>query len=353
MKKSLILLFIMITSFGAFAQTTLDSPIAEVRLNRLEVILLSKYQRYINVLQREGSILNAEQKLQLLNTMVNQVLIDQDATQYNIFVTDQEVLEASMLQASQELQAVGAIPAGATLSDPIQFRQFVEGQGMEYELYLENTKRTLVQQRYVFARGQVEFQNLARPTFAEVNDFYNANITNFVVPEYMKVSQIYFDTTAADVNIKRSEAESVFNQLNAGSLAFDDAHVTLGDVIAGAPSRGLPVTIPRGDQQASQLFGDLFLNQLFLGDKVIGRYYFLQSNIGFHIIRVDYHRMAGILALTDPISPNAPANQTVQLLIEQQLYLMKQQELFARLQVSYVQELRSIAQITLHEDLLY
>ena len=71
----------------------------------------------------------------------------------------------------------------------------------------------------------------------------------------------------------------------------------------------------------------------------------LESNTGYHIVKVSVHNDAKILSINDPVSPEDTA--TVHDYIANLLYMQNQQEVMNRALQSLVSELRSEAQINI------
>lgn len=342
--KKIFFAFFSLLAFTLAAQTTVaDRPVAVVKLHKTEVIPQSKFEQYINVMEAQyGDIeFTAEDKRGILDVMINQLLVNQDAENKNIVLEDQQVKMAAMQQLSMELQQMGAIPSGAFLTDEAQFSQILAQQGMNADLYLENTRNNMMIQQYIMQVYQSDFQSIQKPTDREIQNFYNGNISLFAIPEYVKMRQIFFDSTeTSDIEGLRAEAKALMNRIESGQISFDTALVTEGDLFPSLQNRTQPLFVANGDEETVNIFGDDFAMALF-EDHTMGRPYYFESTVGFHIIVFDERKEAGIRTLSDPVSPMETT--TVKDAITQMIYAEKQKALYAQLQQTLVIDLRDRA----------
>jgi len=343
MKKIFLALFTLL-AMSLTAQTTVaDRPVAVVKLHKTEVIPQSKFEQYINVMQAQyGNVeFTMEDKKGILDVMINQILVNQDAENKNITLEDQQVKQAAMQQLSMELQQMGAIPAGAYLTDENQFEQVLTQQGMNVSLYLENTRNNLMIQQYIMQVYQSDFQAIQKPTDREIQNFYNGNISLFAIPEYVEMRQIFFDGTETDdMDGLRSEARALMNKIESGQVKFENALATEGDLFPSLQNRTQPLFVANGDEETVKIFGEDFAEALF-EEHSLGRPYFFESGVGFHIIVFDDRKDAGIRKLGDPVSPMETT--TVKDAITQMIYTEKQKALYAQLQQTLVLDLRERA----------
>lgn len=345
MRFILKLLMLTMMILPAAAQTTLaDRPVAVINLHRTEVIPQSKYEQYLNVmqLQNNGQELTMDEKKAILDVLINQLLVKQDAASRGISVDEEQVLQMAMQQLSMELAQAGLIPQGAILTDQDQFNQLLSSQGMNPDLYIDNIRNNLLIQAYIMQTRQDEFRNLEAPSDRDIRNYYNANIAMFAIPEYVQIRQIFFNTTeeGADLAAIRGNAQDLMRRLESGALTFDEALITEGDLFPLLQTRESPIFIAQGDGETMRVFGETFANGLF-EEKTIGRPYFMESNVGFHIVVVDEKADADVRTLADTISP--VQSETVRDFIVQVLYSSSQQALYAQLQQQVVIDLRELA----------
>ena len=352
MKKiSLFFLFSLLMG-SLFAQSFNDRPVAVIKLHKTEALPQTKYRRYEKtmVLQNKGVELTLDEKKQLLDVIINQMLVKQDSESLGITVSDDEVLPAAMQGLSLELQQMQQIPAGAMLNDPEQFKRLLVDNGHDYDLYLENTKNSLLIQRYITQTKKSDFENMPGPDDKTVQDFYNQNIGQFAQPEYVLLNQIYFKAAEGDDrSAVKKRAEDLYRRISAGNVSFDDVSKEEGDDFPFTQVKGQPFTIARADSQANEVFGQEFTNSLFEG-KEPSLVYLLESKIGFHIIRIGDHREARVLGIDERINPMQ--EMTVRNYLVQIITSQMEQQLYGRLQQQVVQDLRSRSEVTIFEEAL-
>jgi peptidyl-prolyl cis-trans isomerase SurA len=352
-KKNIIISLLLVMVSALYSQSVLaDRPVAVVKLHKTEVLPQTKYLRYEHtmMLQKQGQELSQEEKVQLLDVLINQMLVRQDAESLGISVDDSEVLPAAMQGLSMELQQMGQIPAGSVLTDEVQFRALLEEGGHDYDLYLENAKNSLLIEKYITQTKKEEFQNMEGPDDKTIEDFYNQNISQFVQPEYVQLSQIYFALgEGADKDAVKSQANDLFRKISGGQVVFDEAINDSGDDFPYTQTRGQSFTVARGDSKATQVFGESFTNSLFDG-KEMNLVYLLESNVGFHIVRLEDHKDAGVLGLNDRINPMQ--DLTVRTYLIRVITSQMQQQLYAKIQQEVVLELRERAEVNTFEDAL-
>jgi parvulin-like peptidyl-prolyl isomerase len=353
MKKSalFVLVFMLIANlYGQMVQA--DRPVAVVKLHKTEVLPLTKYRLYEKTMkhQKQDVDLTQEEKVQLLNVLINQMLVRQDAEKLNITVNDSEVLPAAMKGLSLELQQMQMIPAGAQLTDPEQFKQLLLENGHDYDLYLENTRNSLLIERYITQTKRSDFENIPAPDAKTIEAFYNKYSTQFAQPEYVLISQIFFAASAdGSKDMAKKKAEDTYRKVTGGQLSFDSAVKETGDDFPFTQIKGQPFTVVRSDEQAVNFFGNSFTDDLFAG-KEVSRIYLMESTAGFHIVKINDHKMPGILTLDDRINPME--GMTVRDYLTQIIMNQLSQQLYAKLQQDVISDLRAKADVNTFEDAL-
>ncbi len=352
MKKSALLVILFTLIAQIFGQTLADRPVAVVKLHKTEVLPQTKFRRYEQTMkmQKKGVDLTLDEKKQLLDVLINQLLVRQDAAKLGISVSDEEVLPAAMQGLSMELQQMGQIPAGAVLTDPEQFKKLLVENGHDYDLYLENTRNSLLIEKYITQTRRNDFDSLPAPDSKTIEEFYNQNIAQFAQPEYVMVSQIFFAVKTGDdkASVKK-KGEDLFRKITGGQISFDDAVKENGDDFPFTKIKGQPFTVARADAQAAKYFGQAFTNELFAG-KEVSRIYFMESAVGFHIVKIADHKQASVLGVDDRINPMQEI--TVRTYLSQIIMNQMRQQLYARLQQEVVQDLRSRSEVNTFEDAL-
>ena len=231
-----------------------------------------------------------------------------------------------------------------------EFKQLLQQSGLTWEEYVDQLKKALLQQKYVMEKKRALFEKIARPSESEIEDFYQANKTAFVAPDMVRFKHIYIDTrnlTSADEKNKaRSRAEEIARELQNGA-AFDDLVVKYSDDKNSRYKGGDFGYLRRDDQARRQLLGKDFFEAPFKMNvgEISG---VLQSNIGFHIIRVTEKIPFRLLSLDDPIPPQN--NSTVRDQISAQLLQQKQAEFYQQALLDLLDELKKKAEIRIFEE---
>jgi parvulin-like peptidyl-prolyl isomerase len=104
----------------------------------------------------------------------------------------------------------------------------------------------------------------------------------------------------------------------------------------------------RQDGNSRQLLGQDFIDEVFRVDEGEISDGVLESNVGYHIVKVTNRRRARILDLNDPVLPGQ--NITVRDQIRNYLLANEQQRAFQRALEEVVQELRNQAEVRIFEE---
>lgn len=283
-----------------------------------------------------------EEKEQVLQTLINQMLVYQAAERDNVIVSDQQVLEAGMNQMMQQV--------GQQLNED-QYRQILKDQpGVDYEKYSQSVKDQLILEKYVSEKKIDFIRATAMATSEEIELFYRQNEEKFINPEMVKFSHIFFATKgqgAGSRDDKKKEADSIHRKIVKGDEDFvsmvrehsDDKGSIVRDGDIGN-------FIDRSEQNVA-IFGADFLNSVFdlkmnkLSDV-------LESNQGFHIVKVNQHTDKRFLSLDDLVSP--VETTTVRQYIGNVVSYQKQQQAFQIAAEQVVQELAEDAEVQLFTE---
>jgi parvulin-like peptidyl-prolyl isomerase len=340
MKKLVSAVVLLVAAVTAWSQV-LDRPVAVVRLTETVNIGQRELRQDIQTVeQRTGSSLSEQQKREVLNARINEVLINQAAERANVTVTQQEVQQAIDRQRAN---------VGQNVSQQ-RFRQLVSEQtGMEWEEYRQQIRQRLIQERYVLQTHREMFDQTEEPSSAEIRDFYERNATEFTNPAMVRFTHIFFDTRQAsnsDAQDMRNRAEQMYRRIESGSTSFESlVEQAEDDPSYNAGDFGY---IMRQNDRSVQVLGEQFVRSLFQMEESNLSRGVLESNVGFHIVKVTNKRSPRLLQLDDPILPGE--SMTVRDRIENMLLLDQQQQAFQRAVEQAVNDLRSEASITIHEE---
>ena len=298
-----------LTGVGLWAQSiAIDKPAATVRLHTSEVISVRQLEVHLGILaQAAGAPLSPEQKKNALDLLVKEKLIDQAAEQANVSVTPAEINNRLTQQRNQLDRQLGRQLTDAEFSTVIQ-----QQTGLSFTNYREQLAKGLLQQKYV-ARERPEMLQVPAPAEQAVVDFYEENKTTvFVQPDLVLFKHIFFNTQEASQEQRtqaRERAQRVLQEMRNGAefdtLVVQNSEDESSRFRGGGFGNGY---MRRDDRALQQLLGRTFFDRPFQME-VGGTSEVLQSNIGFHIVRVIDKVAARILGLDDKISPDS--TQTV------------------------------------------
>jgi parvulin-like peptidyl-prolyl isomerase len=329
-----------------FAQL-IDKPVATVKLSKFEVISVKQFRQQIENLEaRTQNQLSVDDRRKLLDLMIGEILIGQAASMENITVSQSEV--DSRVALARQTGGMG-LNLNRELTEQ-EFRQLLQQSGLSWEEYTDQLEKAILQQKFVMEKKRALFDKIAPPSEAEFEEFYDANKTAFVAPDMVRFKHIYIDTrnlaSGEEKDKARARAEEIARELRNGA-AFDDLVVKYSDDKNSRYKGGDFGYLRRDDQARRQLLGREFFEAPFKMDvgEISG---VLQSNIGFHIIRVTEKIPFRLLALDDPIPPQNKS--TVRDQISAQLLQQKQAELYQQALMDLLDELKKKAEIRIFEE---
>jgi peptidyl-prolyl cis-trans isomerase SurA len=332
---------------GLVAADVIDKPVATVKLTRLEAITAKQFRQKVEMLEERSKVtLPLEDRKRLLDLLIGEILIKQAAAQENITVTQAE-LAARMTQAKQNGGL--SLNLNRELTDA-EFKSLVEQSGLSWEEYNDQLQKALLQQKYVMQKKRALFEAVGQPSEADILDFYESNKTAFVAPDMVRFKHIFIDTRNLTDKQEKDKAlaraEEISRELKNGA-AFDDLVVKYSDDKASRYKGGDFGYLRRDDQARKQLLGKDFFETPFRM-KVNESSGVLQSNIGYHVIRITEKIPFRLLALEDPIPPQNAS--TVRQEISAQLMLKKQSEIYQQVLNDLLAELKKKAEIKKFEE---
>lgn len=225
MKKLAICLSLLFAfAAGAFAQADLQ-PLVVVKLNKSETITLKKLKSRVEIYQKQTNQGNfsVEQKKEILDAMIDELLVVQAAQKEGLSITDTQVNQYFIQSLSQQ---VGRQVTEAEFAEIVKkntklsLDEFMKQQsGMtisEYKAYLKNQ---LIAQQYVLAKKQAEIQNVA-PTDEEIRSFYELNKAQFVLNDMLKLFLVVIPK-GSDAGAAKAKLQKIHDDLAAKKITFD------------------------------------------------------------------------------------------------------------------------------------
>jgi peptidyl-prolyl cis-trans isomerase SurA len=329
-----------------FAQV-IDKPVATVKLSKFEVISAKQFRQQIEELEaRTQNHLSMDDRRQLLDLLISEKLISQAAALDNVTVSQAEI--DARINLARQTGGMG-LNLNRELTEQ-EFRQLLQQSGLTWDEYIKELEKAILQQKFVMEKKRAVFEKVAPPSEAEIEEFYDANKTAFVAPDMVRFKHIYIDTrnlaSAEEKDKARTRAEEISRELRNGA-SFDDLVVKYSDDKNSRYKGGDFGYLRRDDQARRQLLGKEFFEAPFKMNvgEISG---VLQSNIGFHIIRVTEKIPFRLLSLDDPIPPQN--NSTVRDQISAQLLQQKQAELYQQALMDLLNELKKKAEIRIFEE---
>ena len=347
MKRILLLTTVLLLGAQLSFAQLIDKPVATIKLSKLEVISVKQFRKQIDTLEaRTNGTLSVDDRRKLLDLLVSEILISQAASLEKIDVSQGEI--DSRIALARQTGGMG-LNLNRELTDQ-EFRQLLQQSGLAWDEYVEQLKKAILQQKYVMQTKKSVFEKVEPPADTEIEEFYDANKTAFVAPDMVRFKHIYIDTrnlaSAAEKEKARARAEEISRELRNGAV-FDDLVVKYSDDKNSRYKGGDFGYLRRDDQARKQLLGREFFEAPFkMESGEISDV--LQSNIGFHIIRVTEKIPFRLLALDDPIPPQN--NSTVREQISAQLLQQKQAELYQTVLLDLLDELKKKAEIRIFEE---
>ncbi len=315
MKKYLVIFLLTLATLGAQAQA-LGGPVAIVKLNSTYVITQQAFrEREQIVASNVGRALTPQEQSSVLDSMIQDELFRQAAAQAGISATDDDVLR-QLRQSNPQA------------SDEQIKREMEQRYHMSWSAILVEIKKQLTAQKFLATQpGVRDIGKNLDVSESEITDFYNNHADKFVLPDMVRVSYIYFDTTVhpqGTLDEITQKAQDVLSKIQAGKITFEEAVRLYSQDARTARLNGDLGFVPKDIDSPNlqpyvQIYGKDFLRQLF--DLHVGDVKLLNTSHGLAIVKITDHIQKHFLNLTDPIFPGQTV--TVHDYIKQNLYREK------------------------------
>ena len=186
MKRRSILAAAALALFATTASAqVLDRPVAIVRLTETVNIGQRELRQQVDLLEQQmGRQLTQDQRREVLEAQIGDVLLNQAAARANIRVSQDEIQQAIDTQRQS---------LGQPVSDA-QFRQMVQQQmGMSWDQYVEEVTNRLIQEQFILQEAQGQFNSIDEPTNREIRQVYEENAQQFTNPAMVRFDHLFFD----------------------------------------------------------------------------------------------------------------------------------------------------------------
>ena len=347
MKKILILIFILIC-FNIFS-IPIDPTLARVKLTTTEVITQRQFQEKIEVLENSiQAAITTEERLQILNGLIDELLILQAAERDDVEAYDSEIDE-SVEQYKTEI----ALQFG--MNRPLtedELKSVIVQQGSTWEEFIEQMKNRVTIEKYIQVEKGSYFENISEPENSVIQDFYESNKMEFISPDITKFKQILIITKSLNADMAEmaeDKANEIYREIQAGS-SFDKYLEVYIDDADSTQVGGLSFDIwLRDDQDTQDFYGTTFFNTVFRMEEG-DRSGLLESSVGFHIVEIIEKIPLAILGLDDEVPPQN--NFTVREYIINVLMNNEMQTVFQNVTLDLIEEVRNQSEIEIFDQYL-
>lgn len=203
----------------------------------------------------------------VLDSLINDILIRQEAKRYKVSVSDAEAME----EVNKAIARAGKTPA--------QFEAEIKTQGISKDMYVERMRNNMLRSR--MANYMVDRKVFV--TSEEISDYYTKNRDKFRGEKNADFSVIMLP--------EKLDVQGIYKQIKAGTLSFEEAarkHSADRTAQDGGRIRGMPYDkLPPEMQKLLSSLPDGGMSQL------------LRTHGGFFIIRRDAVNEARPLSLQE------------------------------------------------------
>jgi len=377
MKRTIFILTLLIISASLSGQSLLDRPAAKIKLIETEIISSKKVNQNIELLEaNSGSVLTADKKKEVLNSMIDTALVLQAARRDGKELTDLQVKQYAIMQFSQNVgfqlneqqfndllkqQLAQNQLRGRLQSEFINLKLKLGRDPSEIEIntivnpiletavseYLEAMKSQLTIQNYISFVGESQFKSIAKPSEQDIQNEYEIQEGDLVLPPMKRVSHIFFPTiinngqspimmTPGQKDDVYKSVETVLKKLKNGVLTYEAAVREFSEDPDSKTKVGDIGYLTRKDTGAIQSLGQNFVDAVFTLE--LRQFKIIESNVGYHIVKITEDLEKTFLSLDDPINPMQIV--TVREKIIDELMAVRQQEMFQVVSRELVNNLR-------------
>jgi parvulin-like peptidyl-prolyl isomerase len=333
MKRILFVLLTLIMAIPAFSQSALQTA-ATVNLTKTESITVGQLRTDVERLEKAaGKTLSKSERLEVLDTMINERLVIQAAERDKIMVTENEVNQQIQQLRSALAQQIGRQPTEAEFSQAVKSES-----GLDVQTLKDQLRRQLIVQKYLMAKKGDLINSIKTPTDQEIQNEYILLRGKLVRPETIRCSmiQISYGSDAAARTKAKTLADSLVREINNDPAKFDEVAQRSVTPNSGYQA-GDAGYIPR-NPEARNLLGQTFLDIAFgLKQGQVSR--LIEGKDAYQIIKVTENYTEKQLELTDILQFGTRV--TVRDYIGQGLLNQRQQAILKQASEELVKELRT------------
>ncbi|MDR0411173.1 MAG: SurA N-terminal domain-containing protein [Treponema sp.] len=337
MKKTTAVILTTFICTAAFAQSNDFAPAVTVRLSKTEVITVKQFKTQIeNTEKLARRPLSKEEKQQVLDGMIDEKLVFQDAERNNITVSDAEINKQVDAMRVQMTQQAGRQPSEA------EFVQAIKDQtGLDMPAFREYLRKQTLSQKYLLAKKPKLQDSIKEPTEQDVVEFYNLHKAEMVRPDTVRCSMIRV-LFGSDRPKAKMLIDKLASEIGSDAAKFDEVMIK-GQLQGSGYQAGDAGYLPRM-AEVQQMMGQDFMNTAFAlkqgtVSKVIEAVEPSRPSVGFYaIIKVTETYAQKQLVLDDIFQLGYPI--TVRNYIKQGLAQQNQQAAIQQATADIIKELR-------------
>jgi len=343
MKKTIFyLILISCIAVSGFSQTDLQ-PAAVVTLTKNEPITVRQLRTEVERMEKtRGRALTKDERLQMLDVMINERLAIQAAEKEKIAISENEVN-----QQIQQLRSVLAQQLGRQPTDA-EFNQAVKNDsGMEPAAFRDYIRKQMLVQKYLLTKKEPLIKSVKEPTDTEITEQYNLIKSQLVRPETVHVFliQVPYGADAASRAKARDLANSLIKEIDSNPSKFDDV-VTRSHAPNSGYQAGDLGLVPR-NPEAQNVYGQNLINTAFnLKQGEVSK--LIEGTQGYQIIKITENYSMKNLDLDDIIQPGSSVR--VRDYIKQAIMNERQQAILAKASEELISDLRKGNPFRIYEN---
>lgn len=341
-KLILVLILLILLPLATISAAIISKNVASVNLIRNTMIkeddLNVQYELYRQEAIESG-LSETITKRDVLEIMVNDELVFQGAERDGYKVSDAQLDSLINQQRAYVEQQVGQRITDA------QFDQIIRN---SYGVGLQEFRKSLYESSLIdlYVRGKMgsELENYPNPTEQQINEFFRTNRSAFINPELVRISHIFMPFDEKDKAEVKREMDMLARWIKYDTYTFEELVPKYSEDKDSINKGGDIGWLSFDDKEMRSYLGEKFFDDIF-ALKVGKPSGVLESNGGYHIIKVTIHTDPKLLSLNDTVNPDSKV--TVKEYIENTLIDRAKQIAYLQAIEKLVKDLRQEGQVTI------
>ncbi len=324
MKKIILSLSVIFVSIYSAFSARLDVGQDRVAQVNNTIITIGEVENKYNELIKLGMNPDKVSKKQVLEMMIQNILLKEELKSAKNIILDNNQFNSMLDQVkNQYKQQELAKDPNFQYTDE-KFKNFVETQGkIPYDQFEENLKDQVLMRQYISKKAEKDLQSINAKTYTSksdfpvsvpdpqtgelqtynsIEDFYNKNINQFIMPKNIELKHIFLATIVrgntqrlpdSEIAIKRKKIDDIEKRLKNGESFDSLCELNSEDTESrdrvnpktGKVDRGYLGVLLYTDENMKKQFGAAAFEKIFALKK--GEISpVIESNVGFHIFLV-------------------------------------------------------------------